>query len=776
MNLSEAALHNPNINIFRTIVILYLAYAGLFIWRSSFVVDGTRHFTLFDDAMISMRYAENLARPLPGNESELAFNPGGERVEGFTNPLWVLYMSLIHLLPVSKPLISLFVQISGALLLLANLFFVRRLAVSAAGREDASSHAAVIFTAFYLPLNYWGLMGTETGLLALITTAAALMAVVALREKRFRFRIFILLGIGTFVRLDYAVIYLAFMTFLIAASPGNRVKYLLSAGFILLLFIASQTAFRAVYYGEYLPNTYYLKMTGFPILLRLSRGLYVMCDLAWRMSFMVFLLPLAVLLFRRDKSVLLLISVSAAQALYSVYAGGDAWEWWGGSNRFLSVVVPLVFVLAALSVREAAHGMDTFMKKGQVLLLLFASLFLSNEFFGPVGINEQDPLKRYINIYSAGELVKTTAVALIFSGSAIIAFHGRLRERFYPAIYLLFLVSAILKAEAIFPFLALFPIVIMLDGERRIRHIICASVSIAALAFAQYAFRVWTTMDFRHTFFAMSLEYPYKSELDNGLYVAMDMLWRLRWPVVFFAAMFAYVWKNKSELVISALFVCASMFLAEFFTHAYAGFGFSEAWGDAGGYIAIFLPICLSCILIIAAAALRHYAGKRDRGDASAARPAAALMIFAVLIGVNALHGPQALGEWLLLKKTLHVEDHERNLKAALHVKETTKPDARIATALAGIIPYFSGRETIDLLGKNDKRIAREEAKMPSGIPPLIAFYPGHMKYDYNYSIRELKPDIVFVHMRTTLDEMLLLKNRYSEADEGGETLFFKNY
>ena len=44
---------------FRGMVGLFLVYAALFIYRTSFVVAGERYFSLFDDAMISMRYARN---------------------------------------------------------------------------------------------------------------------------------------------------------------------------------------------------------------------------------------------------------------------------------------------------------------------------------------------------------------------------------------------------------------------------------------------------------------------------------------------------------------------------------------------------------------------------------------------------------------------------------------------------------------------------------------------------------------------------------------------
>ena len=46
---------------FVLIVLVFAVYAARFIERTSFEIDGTRYYALFDDAMISMRYAKNLA-------------------------------------------------------------------------------------------------------------------------------------------------------------------------------------------------------------------------------------------------------------------------------------------------------------------------------------------------------------------------------------------------------------------------------------------------------------------------------------------------------------------------------------------------------------------------------------------------------------------------------------------------------------------------------------------------------------------------------------------
>jgi hypothetical protein len=59
-----------------------------------------------------------------------------------------------------------------------------------------------------------------------------------------------------------------------------------------------------------------------------------------------------------------------------------------------------------------------------------------------------------------------------------------------------------------------------------------------------------------------------------------------------------------------------------------------------------------------------------------------------------------------------------------------------MAHVLAGTVPYFADRPAVDLLGKCDSRIAHMRAR-----PGLRK--PGHNKFDFAYSLGELKPDLV---------------------------------
>ena len=76
-----------------------------------------------------------------------------------------------------------------------------------------------------------------------------------------------------------------------------------------------------------------------------------------------------------------------------------------------------------------------------------------------------------------------------------------------------------------------------------------------------------------------------------------------------------------------------------------------------------------------------------------------------------------------------------RRVRLGLFLAQHTSPAAIIAVHAAGQIPYYAERQTIDLLGLNDPVVAKGPASGP--------FYPGHDKWNYEYSILGLKPDLI---------------------------------
>jgi arabinofuranosyltransferase len=333
--------------VFLLIIALYAWYAVLFIQNTSFTVDGVKYYCLSDDAMISMRYARNLAEG-----GGLVWNAGGERVEGYSDFLWVLWMAALHLLPVPIETLSLLVQLSELLLVAASLYLIRRIALKTTG-SDLIALGAVALTAFYYPLNNWALQGSDAGPVLFVLCLAVLEALACLENNILSFRLLAILGLGTLVRIDFTALFLAIPLYLILKQKTGRRA---SAGLFLLaalIFLGGQTLFRLWYYGDVLPNTYYLKIGGTPVAVRMLRGFSTTLDFIKDLSLPVFLLSLyAVITRRRDGKIAFITFVFAAQLCYNLLAGGDAWEWYGGANRYIAVVMPLFFTLTATAIYD----------------------------------------------------------------------------------------------------------------------------------------------------------------------------------------------------------------------------------------------------------------------------------------------------------------------------------------------------------------------------------------------------------------------------------------
>ncbi len=374
------------------IVAAYVLWGCAFIYRSSFVVDGVRYFCLLDDEMISMRYARNLVHGYG-----LVFNPGGQRVEGFTCPLWVLYMALIHLLPVSPPKISLLVQLSGLALLAVNLIVIARLGEVVSNGSHRVGLAAAFLSAFYVAINNWGLQGSEVAPLTLLISAMALMAILCVQKKSSAIPLYLLMGIATLVRMDAVVPSAAVLGMLALRDEPRRFQHVIVGGIVLALFVGAQTGFNFYYYGYPFPNTYYLKLTGFPLIPRVTRGAIATYRFLMEMNPLLPALVAVLLLVRRDWRLTLLGSMVATLLIYNVWIGADFTETAGGSNRFVAVVMPLFFVLLACaldacagSFMRAFQNFDLIAKLGAggvlavltLLALISADLPVRNETLG----------------------------------------------------------------------------------------------------------------------------------------------------------------------------------------------------------------------------------------------------------------------------------------------------------------------------------------------------------------------------------------------------------
>jgi len=376
------------------ILTAFVVYSFRFIERTSFEIEGQKYYALLDDAMISMQYARNLAEG-----DGLVWNAGGERVEGFSNPLWVLYMAFFHLFPIASSQISLALQVSGAVFLFADLVVIWMIS-----RQYLEGYLtpllAVFLTAFYFHLNNWSLQGMEVGLLALLLSAAAWLALRSWKAGAFSPWPYVLLAIGTLVRIDMVVPLAVLSVFLAWRDSINRRRHLLWGFGLLTTSLVLQTAFRYWYYGEWLPNTYYLKIVGIPLGDRLQRGLAAFLDFVWDSGWFLVVLPLLLLLLWPETPTLLLFGLLLGQIGYSFYVGGDAWEHKGGANRFIALAMPLFFLLFVQTldklrrslVQMKSSGWVPLVSQGLLAVFVFTSLFSFNI------IKENDAFNKWVTL------------------------------------------------------------------------------------------------------------------------------------------------------------------------------------------------------------------------------------------------------------------------------------------------------------------------------------------------------------------------------------------
>lgn len=330
-----------------------LVMIGL-VLEASIRSDGTLHFSLFDDSMISMTYAKNLY-----THGELTWNLGTQRIEGISNPLWTLWMFILHVVSPHGSLPALLVSLSGVCIMIAIASVVRSiLARLMVDEDELAPLLAMVATLACYPLMLWTLRGMEVGFISLMALLV-LREVVAPSPRRSALRIATFVAFGVFTRMDFLVLVfgiafgLLLDLFVDRGVRDTRVRILgllFVSGLVSLVLVLTA---QKMYWGEWLPNTYHLKMDGSSVVARLDRGLTSATQtLPWVLfaSLSGFIGSRRATTRRGRLALLTSSSVVVLAQLYSIYIGGDAWESYT-VNRFLAVVLPFACLNGVLWVR-----------------------------------------------------------------------------------------------------------------------------------------------------------------------------------------------------------------------------------------------------------------------------------------------------------------------------------------------------------------------------------------------------------------------------------------
>jgi hypothetical protein len=331
-----------------------------------FVVHAVNLNFIQDDAFISYRYVRNFV-----NGRGLVFNPG-ERVEGYTNFLWIMLLALLASVGSNIILASKILGILSGCVVILLLYKLSRLLMQSMFRSpDREIRKAAWFSPLFPPMllaangtfAYWSVSGLET-----VFFTAAVLFTVTLYFTNQRLMV-VLAALSSLIRPEGVLVFAVLILHKLVSQKGCFKPCLLySLGFLLLLM--PYLIFKISYYGDLLPNSFYAK-TGLSIeYLRAGLAYFWLFLRHYGLWGVLYLLPL-VLSGRLGRKGRLILFFLYSYTLYIIIIGGDVLS----AHRFFLPLLPFLYFFVGV----ALMGLYQRLKRSRMrqLMLLFLVIALS---------------------------------------------------------------------------------------------------------------------------------------------------------------------------------------------------------------------------------------------------------------------------------------------------------------------------------------------------------------------------------------------------------------
>ncbi len=307
-----------------------------------------------DDAFISYRYVENFTQ---GNG--LVFN-SGERVEGYTNFLWIILLSIFAQLGLDIILVSKILGIASGCVTLILLQQISQLFLP---KKDwlLALFPSVLLTASSA-FAYWSISGLET-------TFFVMMVLVSVYLYLTYPRLWVVsCALSVLIRPEGGLIFgILLLHKLVIRNDPLRKSFSCLAGFVLLLL--PFVIFKVFYYGDILPNPFYAK-TGLSFE-------YVKSGLEYFWLFLrhyalwgvLYLVPIFFYksLDWRGRLLILLVYL---YTLYVIIIGGDVLK----VHRFFLPILPPLYLLFIICLRRLYAKLKSNLRGRVVLIFLLVSI------------------------------------------------------------------------------------------------------------------------------------------------------------------------------------------------------------------------------------------------------------------------------------------------------------------------------------------------------------------------------------------------------------------
>ena len=312
-------------NKYRKLIGCFFLLIGLAVFAGFFF-----HFSFTqDDAFISFRYAANY---LDGYG--LVYNIG-ERVEGYTNFLWTVWLILGKLWGINFIFLSRFLGFifgAGTIILVYSLTRLVFEKIDWQGAVFAAGLTALI-TGTTLSFAYWSVSGLET-------SAFAFMFLLSVWGGIKRNPIVIpALVMATMLRPEGFLLAVILLVMDIITQRRLTRNAILAAA-LYIIFLVPLGAFKLFYYGGFLPNPFYAK-TNFGLEQLYDGVEYTGRFFKHYLGAGLFLVPFLLFLKRLSKPMILIATVVFIYTLYIIIVGGDVLK----VHRFFIPLIPLTSLL-----------------------------------------------------------------------------------------------------------------------------------------------------------------------------------------------------------------------------------------------------------------------------------------------------------------------------------------------------------------------------------------------------------------------------------------------
>jgi len=303
-----------------------------------------------------------------------------EKVEGYTNFLWMIILSFFGKLGISFEKLIILSQILGiifGILTLIALFyfsnFVFRL-------PFYLSFFLLLLTSVNYAFCYWAVSGMETSLFTFFIVTGVLFFLTDKDKNTFISSI--LLGLSALTRpegiLVFILLFLGYILREIILRRFNTLKFLNILKFFVIPFIIivfPHFIFRFFYYKSLLPNTFYAKTSFTMEYIKIGLNYVWRFLMAYGLFGIIFIFPFVILLIKRKffENIIIFI-VIFFYVLYIISVGGDTLQVY----RFFVPILPLILLYLFIGINN--------MRLNQIynilILIFLTSYFLFNRFPG----------------------------------------------------------------------------------------------------------------------------------------------------------------------------------------------------------------------------------------------------------------------------------------------------------------------------------------------------------------------------------------------------------